>query len=347
MKNKQHQVSWQNLSSILVLFFFLLSACTAQATPAPTLSVDAVYTQAAATIVAGITQTSQSLPAVLPAQPTTSPIPQPTETPIPAMPTVASAATETPAIPIVQVTKIATPITVDPAAAHGCYNASFISDVTIQYAPSYKPGDTFTKTWRVKNTGSCDWPRGFQLMYVSGDKMGGSTKTIDQKVVTGGTVDISINLTAPNLTGIITGNWQLTTDIGKSFGPILSVSITLPDVVKSTASSLCLNAELVSDVTIPTGTELDPNETFTKTWLVKNTGTCTWDNSFRITFVGGDMLGADTTKIRQVVGPGATAEISLSMKAPGSNSTVSSAWQMASDGGQLFGQLFAFSITVK
>jgi hypothetical protein len=35
------------------------------------------------------------------------------------------------------------------------------------------------------------------------------------------------------------------------------------------------------------------------------------------------------------------------MKAPGTKGTVSSAWQMADDGGQLFGQLFAFSIVVK
>ena len=332
------------------MIFSLLGACTAPAAPAPTLSVDAVYTQAAATIVAGITQTSASIPSASPAAPTIPPTPPPSETPATVMPTVADvvpAATSTPAIPVTQATRIATPITIDPAAAHGCYNASFISDVNLQYAPNYKPGDTFTKTWRVKNTGSCDWPRGFQLMYISGDKMGGSTKTIDQKVVTGGTVDISINLTAPNLKGIITGNWQLATDIGKPFGPILSVAVTLPDIVKSTASSLCLNAELVSDVTVPTGTELNPNESFTKTWLVKNTGTCTWDNSFKITFVGGDMLGADTTKIRQVVGPGATAEISLPMKTPGSKGTISTAWQMASDGGQLFGQLFAFSIIVK
>jgi hypothetical protein len=160
--------------------------------------------------------------------------------------------------------------------------------------------------------------------------------------------EISLNMTAPYLTGVVSSNWQLATDLGKPFGSVLSASITLPGTASSASTpGGCLNSVLISDVSIPNGTELKVSESFTKTWQVKNTGTCIWNRDFKITYVGGDLLGSDTTKIRQVVGPGASVEISLNMVAPGNSGTVSSAWQMASDEGVLFGQVFGFSIVVK
>ena len=345
MKPKMNVVT--TLTGLTIILTILLSACGASATPSPTPDVSVFYTQAAATIMAGLTQTAVSMPsATLPAATSTpEPSATPTENTTPAAPVIVNtlAPTAPPAL--------ATPIlTVDPNAAHGCYNASLVADVTIRYAPAFNPGDHFTKTWRVKNTGSCDWPRGFQIAFVSGDRFGADTTVIDQKVLTGATADISLDMTAPYSFGVVNSNWMLSTDIGKTFGQVLSVAITLPGVPTgggTTTSGGCLNSLLVSDETIPTGTVLSPNESFTKTWLVKNTGTCDWSGSFKITYVGGDLFGSDTTKIRKIVGAGSSAEISLDMKAPGTKGTVSSAWQMADDGGQLFGQLFAFSIVVK
>lgn len=336
-------ISLTVLSVILMIFS---SACGAPVTPSPTQDVGVFYTQAASTVVSGLTQTSEAMPsATLPAPTST---PEPSSTPTESTAQATSAITDTPVPAPQPALPSSTPVPVDPATARGCYNATFVADVTIQYAPTFKPGERFTKTWRVKNTGSCDWPRGFKIAFVSGDHFGAETSSIDQKVSTGAFADISLAMTAPNLTGVVTSNWQLATDIGKTFGSVLSVAITLPGNASSTATSGgCLNSALVSDVTIPTGTELLTNEAFTKTWQIKNTGTCAWNRDFKITFVGGDLLGSDTTKIRQIVGPGASIEISLDMHAPGSTGTVSSAWQLAADDGRLFGQLFAFSIVVK
>ena len=342
---KLRTTTTSNLINLSMIITVLVSACSPQITPAPTVDVSVFYTQAAATIALGLTQTSEALPSpTLPAptatiEPSTTPVPEiaPTKPPKTAKPA------SQPVIPTL------TPIPIDPATAHGCYNASFIEDVTIRYAPAYKPGERFTKTWRVKNTGSCDWPRGFKIVFLSGNHFGTDTSFIDQKVSAGSTADISLEMTAPELFGVVTSNWQLATDIGKFFGPVLSVAITLPSAGTTPGknTSGCLNSELVADVSIPTGTEIDANTTFTKTWKVKNTGTCTWNRDFKMVFVGGDMFGSDTTKIRQEVGPGSNMEISLEMQAPGESGTISSAWQLASDSGQLFGQLFAFSINVK
>ncbi len=327
------------LTGLLVALAVLLSACSPATAPVPTTDVNAISTQAALTVVAGITQTAEAMPSntVVPTATisfTSTPDAAATATAAPTMPPVATLPGSSPS-----------PIPVNPATAFGCYNAAYMADVTILYAPAFNPGDKFTKTWRVKNSGSCDWPRGFQIMFVGGDRFGANTTTINQKVKAGGVVEISIPMTAPYLAGVVNSNWQLATDIGKPFGQVLSAVITLPESV--VASGGCLNAVLISDETIPSGTVLSPGEKFTKTWLIKNTGTCTWTGDFKITFAGSDMLSSDTTKIRQNVGPGSNGQISLAMAAPGSSGTYSSAWQLASDDGTRFGQIFSFTIIVK
>lgn len=329
------------LTTSAILIIYLMSGCGTSATPNPTQDPSIFYTQAAATIAMGLTQTSQALPSPTLPLPTSTPKPRATFTEISVSVTPYVIPTPIPLTP--------SPIPVDPATARGCLNAAFISDVTLKFADNFNPGDKFTKTWRVKNTGTCDWPRGFQLLFVSGDRFGADTAAIDQKVMAGGTADISIAMVAPDsLSGEVYSNWTLANDIGKPFGPVLFAAITLPAENRSPSSAGgCLNSLLESDVSIRSGTELSRNANFTKTWQVKNNGTCEWTGDFKITFVGGDPFGADTTKIRRTVGPGASTEISLNMTAPGNKGTVSSAWQLSSEDGQLFGELFAFTITVK
>jgi len=47
------------------------------------------------------------------------------------------------------------PATQPPPA--GCDRAQFISDVTVPDGTTFAPGATFTKTWRLKNSGTCTW----------------------------------------------------------------------------------------------------------------------------------------------------------------------------------------------
>lgn len=328
--------------SLAAILSVLLSACGAPTTPIAAIDAGVFYTQAAATIVLGLTETSQAAPSSTPAPSPTTP-PSATASLLPAP----GATPETPAPP----TSLPSPtaLHIDPATAFGCYNAALVADVTLRYAENFKPGEHFTKTWRIQNTGNCDWPRGFKIAFANGNRFGTDTITINQKVLAGSQADISLDMIAPDLNGLVTSTWQLTTNTGKSFGPLLSVAINLPSANPSPSAEAagCLNSALVKDVSIPTGTEIQAGSAFTKTWLIKNTGTCTWNRDFRITFVAGSLLGSDTTRIRKLVEPGASAEISLQMTAPQTSGTVSTAWQMSSDSGQLFGQLFAFVIVVK
>ncbi|MDA0243962.1 MAG: NBR1-Ig-like domain-containing protein [Chloroflexi bacterium] len=100
----------------------------------------------------------------------------------------------------------------------------------------------------------------------------------------------------------------------------------------STASSVPLpepnctpDARFVADVTIPDGTTIAPRTTFTKTWRVQNTGTCTWSAAYVVqpsewpeptSLLFGIYESAALAQPLPVVPPGGTAEISLLVETP-------------------------------
>jgi len=108
----------------------------------------------------------------------------------------------------------------------------------------------------------------------------------------------------------------------------------------------CNNSALLQDVTIPDGTVVQGGYDFTKTWLVQNTGTCSWTFDFKFTFIGGDLMNSDTFKIRRTVGPNLTTEISVVLTAPDTPGAYTGYWRMADDTGAQFGVSFPVSIKV-
>ena len=84
-----------------------------------------------------------------------------------------------------------------------------------------------------------------------------------------------------------------------------------------TAEAACTNsASFVADVTIPDYSHLDQREAFTKTWRVKNAGTCTWTSDYKAVYSRGDALGAPLSVPLSETAPGATLDISANMAAP-------------------------------
>jgi hypothetical protein len=333
------QKSYFHIVLIGVVFILALSACASSETPPPTLDVNIVHTQVAATIAMEYTQTALALP-------TATTTPEPTLT-SPATPTLPPTPIETPTEIIPPTPTGPTPLPVNPATANGCYNATLLADMTDPDVADFKPGDTFKKTWRLINTGTCDWKGDFKITHVGGDLFGTDTTKIRKRVGVGIIVDISLNRVVPGGVGAVTSNWQMATDNGNLFGPVITVSIDLPGGTSTSGSGACYNATLVSDVTIPSGTEMNPGDAFTKTWEIQNSGTCEWTKDFKITHVGGELLGSDTTKIRKFVKDGTTTKISLDMIAPNGSGTMTSSWQMADNTGTLFGQVFTIQIVLK
>lgn len=104
------------------------------------------------------------------------------------------------------------------------------------------------------------------------------------------------------------------------------------------------DANFVADVTIPDGTLVEPGETITKTWRIRNSGTCTWDSSYtweQLNF-GETKLNAaaESTPLTGEIAPGQTYDLSVSLTLAADAAVGSSQvarFQMRSGAGDLFG----------
>jgi hypothetical protein len=97
--------------------------------------------------------------------------------------------------------------------------ASFVSDLDVSDGKTYAPNQAFTKSWRLKNVGTCTWTTAYQIIYDSGDKMGGpDTAALPISVAPGQTVDISISLKSPITAGTYKGFWKFKNNNGTPFG---------------------------------------------------------------------------------------------------------------------------------
>jgi uncharacterized protein YkwD len=93
--------------------------------------------------------------------------------------------------------------------------AVLLEDVTIPDNTRVAAGETFTKTWRFKNTGTCHWS-GYTINYLAGDRMGAPDSVPVPDTVTGSTVDVSLDLTAPTTDGSYSAYFTLKTADGES-----------------------------------------------------------------------------------------------------------------------------------
>jgi hypothetical protein len=92
----------------------------------------------------------------------------------------------------------------------GCTDsAAFVADVTVDDYSQFKQGETFTKTWRVANTGTCTWYDAYNLVFYSGDSLGASESQPLSVTPPGETQDISVEMTAPDRDVIIRADFEL------------------------------------------------------------------------------------------------------------------------------------------
>ncbi len=174
--------------------------------------------------------TRTRLPATV--APTAAP---PTVAPIPtSAPTVAPAPTVVPlATPIATTKPVTTPVST------ACLKVTFVSDVTVPDNTRFDQGAAFTKTWRVKNSGTCDWPADTALVFVGGRQLDAKQASVPVGAVkVGSTQDISIPMQAPKEDAAsLVGRWQLQSG-GKALPgePSLSVVIASGKPVVATAT---------------------------------------------------------------------------------------------------------------
>ena len=106
-----------------------------------------------------------------------------------------------------------------------CLYATFLSE-TIKDNTEFTTGESFTKTWTLRNDGYCDWNEDYHLVFKSGTQMDGPDDYVfGIEIDPGEEITISLDLTAPATAGTFTGYWQLETDDDVKFGSALSVKI--------------------------------------------------------------------------------------------------------------------------
>jgi hypothetical protein len=162
---------------------------------------------------------------------------------------------------IVQITNTPAPTsTAVPTAASYCDWVAFVKDVSIPDGTTLTPGETFTKTWRLKNRGTCTWTPDYTLVFNNGAQLGGTTSArLSNYVAPGQTVDISITLTAPLNSGSYTSYWMLRNPSGALFGTgdkaniafYIDINVKEKDLPHGTVTgSLCYPSEFNPPMTL-------------------------------------------------------------------------------------------------
>ena len=251
----------RRLTYLLVLGLFLAACSAAQNTESQsedtksqtqvaliveqTLTTNLLNTQTAQTLAAQQTQnaplpTSTSLS-------TNTPLPTNTVAPLftsAPLITPLSANTLTPTNTLVPTSKPTATSTSTPVI---CNWVGSVKDMTVSEGALFPSDSQFTKVWRIKNIGSCDWTKNYQLVYYDGKKMGGAAIALPKKVAPGESIDLALPLKAPTDKGAYKGWWIMADANGKTFGsgtkadtPLL-VSIRVTDEVPPFAYDLSTN----------------------------------------------------------------------------------------------------------
>lgn len=196
---------------LVVCCSLALSAC-GKATPTPLTqaTMNALYTSVAQTL-------AVSMPTVTPT-PMTTPTPTMTVTP--------KVTNTVPVIP--------TPTNNVPVST--CDNSLFVADVTIPDNTAMTAGQAFTKTWSIKNVGTCDWSTSYKLVFLSGEAMSGAATNLPAAITSGHADNVSVKLVAPVTKGTYTGYWIMQNGAGKTFGASMYVTIVVSSSVTATVT---------------------------------------------------------------------------------------------------------------
>ncbi|MBA4384985.1 MAG: hypothetical protein C0410_09630 [Anaerolinea sp.] len=117
-----------------------------------------------------------------------------------------------------------TPVTPTPTKTNTpnptpCNQATFVADVTIPENASLTAGQSFIKTWRIKNSGSCDWTTAYSVNFTTGNSLSApSSVPFSKTVKPGETIDLNVSMIAPSSIGDFTSNWMLSGPNASSFG---------------------------------------------------------------------------------------------------------------------------------
>ena len=252
---------------IVILIAFILVACTGNETP--TQSADVLMTSAVGSMVASFFGTQTAM--YTPPSPTSTATKIPFPSPMVIQRTITFAPTPTPTYVYYSATPtrgtitptgtLPTPTVNSSALAVGCNNLAFIRDVNIPAGTVLEKNQVFTKTWKIQNTGTCNWNSLYALISAGGNTLGGETKRISP-VLIGNWSEVSMELQAPKIPGTYTSYWRVSNGQHIPFGASLAVTIVVQDVAPTAVPPTATLSPTSAPTATPTPT---PTQTPTQT----------------------------------------------------------------------------------
>lgn len=133
-----------------------------------------------------------------------------------------------------------------------------------------------------------------------------------------------------------------TTSVPSLFTPVVTPTETVTPTPEPCRNGL----SFVDDITIQDGTSFFAGAAIDKQWLAQNSGTCNWDATYRLKWVGGSLLGAAAEQPLFPARAGTQATIRILFTAPAEAGAYESGWQAVDPDGNVFGDLIFMQIVV-
>ena len=94
-------------------------------------------------------------------------------------------------------------------------SAVFVADVTVNDNTRIEAGAPFTKTWQLRNSGTCAWDAGYTLRFIRGNRMNSPAAVPLSETAPNATLNLSVGLKAPTRDGVFTALYEIRNPQGK------------------------------------------------------------------------------------------------------------------------------------
>jgi hypothetical protein len=127
--------------------------------------------------------------------------------------------------------------------------------------------------------------------------------------------------------------------------PAASATTTLTPT-KGPSPTPCVDLfEIISESGLVQGTKMDAARPFTKSWTLKNVGSCKWEK-YKFVFVSGSLLGSTTPLPVPITEPGGTADLNLNLLSPSIAGNFIGKWRVQNAKGDLFGPEMVYGLMI-
>lgn len=291
-----------------------------------------------------------SIQSIIWTSPTSTPTPTTTNTPTATpthttTPTPSPTATSTPT-PTPTVTPTGTPT---PMCT---YNAKVTDEGTYPDPVTLAPGQPVIREWTITNRSTCAWQEELRWGF-SGDGIDAPPFHSVEGVDVGDSIRIRELVYAPSTPGHYRAVWQMRDPSGTPFGDQsqIEMDVAIPELPASPPN--CVNKALfIADITFQDDPQqgripiVAPTQRLHKAWLLRNNGTCGWNEEYSLVYVGGPKLEGSDSAYVPITPTGECAVVVVTLVAPTEPGLYRTFWQMQAPSGRLFGDKIWISFEV-